>query len=220
MPDLLKIGSTYIYIPYLFYIFAILLTLLTSTWLVKKHKFKLNKKASDLVLEYWIIFIVVWKLSYFIYHPKDIVNFLSSFIYFNGESLGIVLGFITVISYSFLLYYKKYIKIDFQIPLIIHSALIFISIERLTKFIYLTDIFILFEGLTYLFIASLFIFSSNIERILVQLRFLRWALIIWVLFRILLKEIDIYFVWLLGILFASVILLFIEWNDPERRINK
>ncbi|MGM8216243.1 hypothetical protein ACLIA0_11795 [Bacillaceae bacterium W0354] len=219
MIDVLKIGPLNIYIPYLLYILVIVLTLFLSYLITRRHLISFNKKPSDLVLEYWILFIVVWKLSYFIYHPGDVVHLVQSIIFFDGGELGIVLGFLLVVTYSYYISRKQNILLEYQTLLIIFCAIVFIGFVRLISFIYVPNVIILVEGIAYLFIASLIFNSRNIKNFVAQLKYFRWALIVWVLFRIVLDEIQIYFIWLLGVIIIAVVILFIEWNDSRKEID-
>ncbi|TFB23104.1 hypothetical protein E3U55_04625 [Filobacillus milosensis] len=215
--DVIRIGPLNLYIPHLLSIIAILITSLNGYVLVKKLSLLKGNTAFELVIEYWLTFIVVWKLSYFLLHPQDLISSPLSVIYFNGGMIGVVLGLITVIGFIFMKYKKHFINWKIQTLLFLSAFILYVGINQFFKFIYVQDLLMILEGATYIAIVVVLYLEKSYHHFYSQFRTLRWFLIAWVVFTVIKDEIQLYLIWLLAALVMATTTIFIEafYNRKE-----
>ncbi|WP_188205901.1 hypothetical protein [Alkalibacillus aidingensis] len=211
MNDIIQVGTFNLYVPYLFYIIAIILSSLFGGMMARRLPSQISKKTSDLVIEYWVCFLIVWKLCYFILYPSDLWENPLSVIYFDGGKIGVILGFLTVVIYIYFQYYRRQISISFQLLLIFQALVVWILFDRLTVFIYYFDYYVLIESILYIiFMGLVWHFSKMMNKLLLA-KLIRWFLILWVSLELLTGDLDLYTNWLLIALLAAICCLIYEW---------
>ncbi|SDN57543.1 hypothetical protein SAMN05216498_2547 [Tenuibacillus multivorans] len=210
MTDVIALGPFSIYVPHLLSIMAMLLTALFGMTIVKKHRLLDYKKAFNLIVDYWIILLVTWKVSYFLYYPEALLQNPLSVIYFNGGELGIALGVLSVVVYIYYQHQKHQIKWFNQSLLALSAVILFCGISKLIDFIYIPTLLNLLEGLSYLGLIYFLLITKSFQTFYTQMSLLRWLLIVWVIFRVFNDAIQLYFSWLLLALIVASVTIVLE----------
>ncbi|MET3682239.1 hypothetical protein ABID56_000318 [Alkalibacillus flavidus] len=185
MNDIIQVGPLNIYIPYLFYIGAILLSTFIGALVYRRmHDGSISKKPADIVIEYWFVFLIVWKLSYFLKHPSDLVNNPLTIIYFDGGLIGIILGFIALG-----LYWVRQNK-RFDTPYLwqamwsVVAIVILLIAQQGVTFIYGVTLSAIIEILSYIVILYQYAFRPNTLKLTLIISIVRWTAIVWSAFRL------------------------------------
>lgn len=79
-------------------------------WLVMKLAISrqfFEKEQWDVLTNALIVFVVIWKLSYGLFHPISAWQHPIGMLYFSGGTWGILLGLIGVLGYVIIRYYRK-----------------------------------------------------------------------------------------------------------------
>ncbi|MDQ0350729.1 hypothetical protein J2R98_000532 [Alkalibacillus filiformis] len=212
MNDLIQIGPLNIFVPYLFYIAGIVASLVVAHFLIKRLiNYDFPKKPADLMLEYWIVFIVVWKLSYFINYPADLLNNPLAVIYFDGGTLGLLLGVIGIAVFSYVQFKRHNITIPVQLLLILQAIFVFIVFDQATSFLYGFDLYIFIEVVSYIVLISILFRLVKPVTLFKVFQAYRWFVITWALFRVLQNEIHIYTQTLFIVLLLAILTIVAEW---------
>ncbi|GAA0462074.1 hypothetical protein [Alkalibacillus silvisoli] len=212
MNDLIQIGPLNIFVPYLFYIAGIIASAVIAHLLIKRLiNFPIRKKPADLVIEYWVVFIAVWKISYFINYPMDILNNPLAIIYFDGGTIGMILGFSALLLYSFYQKQKHEVSFNVQLILMLQSLFVFIIFERASLFLYGFDLYIFLEVVSYSLLIVVLVWKTPKPTWFNVFKAFRWFLITWALFRVITDEIHLYTGPLMLALFIALITFIFEW---------
>ncbi|PKR78726.1 hypothetical protein CEY16_02925 [Halalkalibacillus sediminis] len=213
-----QLGPFNIYIPHLIIIFSILISGFLASGLAKRHQLSITpKQAFDLITEAWIVFFIVWKLSYFFYHPADLAENPIVILYFFGGEWGMLLAGVSAGIYSYF-HAKKYgLPLTDNLILVLTSGVFIKSIDVLIDYNQLKEYIFLIEGFIYISVLVYFA-VFNRYTLIMFFRLLRWILIVWVIFRVATEELQLYFEWTIFAIIVSLILLFSEWKFGKEKV--
>ncbi|MDQ0158920.1 hypothetical protein [Alkalibacillus salilacus] len=212
MNDIIQIGPLNLYLPLLFYIGGIILSGILGYFMFKRKSTQpIDKKPADVIFEYWFVFIVIWKLSYFLKKPADLIENPITIIYFDGGNLGLLFGIIALLLYS--IRQKRYFRLSYQwqIAWWLLAIIILLGIEQIISLIYGYSILALLEIIVYMVIVAIYCFNSNPLDWSQILGTIRWVGINWVLFRVLDNSLDILIFEVMTVLAIAVVTYITEW---------
>lgn len=169
MGDAWFIGPFLIQEKWALYVISIVISYITLRIVLKKKA--IDSLMMDMLWNGFFTFLIVWKLSYALFHPISAFQNPISMLYFTGGDKGIILGVIAVPLYFFWkskrnsFSFQRYMELGFLAALTaIGSYRVLVWIFYLTDFILLFDALLPFAVMIYLvkserWIASLLWFS-------------------------------------------------------------
>ncbi|WP_027963287.1 hypothetical protein [Halalkalibacillus halophilus] len=212
MTDVIQLGPFNLYIPYVASIIAIVISVFTASYFGKFKLQTADKKATDLVLEYWIVFILVWKLSYFLMYPQDLLNYPLAVVYFDGGSIGLLLGLFIIVLYMFFQRKRNNINFSVQVLLMIQALLVYLVIDTLVEAYYRMNIYMFMESIAYIAVVVTLFWRRKEDAFLLGLKFTRWTALVWIAFRVLTDQLHLHTTWLIVLIIFAFLNLMIEWK--------
>ena len=160
MGDAWLIGPFLIQEKWALYVISFVISYITVRIVLKKKTIDLL--IIDTLWNGFFTFLIVWKLSYALFHPISVVQHPISLLYFTGGDKGIVLGVIAVSLYFFWKSKRSSFSFHRYMEWGLLGAITAIGSYRvLVWLVYLTDDFILLFDALWPFVAMFFLIKSE-----------------------------------------------------------
>lgn len=146
-----------------------------------------HKEVSDMIMNELISFIIIWKASLFIVHPKLVIQNVMSLVYFTGGKVGFVISLLIIIGILLYQIRKRQVPLSF-----LNNAITTIT----------------FTG---------FLSYGVLSLIIVRFNSFNLALSLLVLLMIILSKTKVRFNDMEGMLWFSIIMLFLTFILPSTK---